>query len=85
MHEMDVHRLYVQNALIRKDFVMHDLVRDMRLVAFDLDGTLIDSVPDLAAALDAALGDQDMAPVGDSSAIKASRMFHSSGTVQSKA
>jgi phosphoglycolate phosphatase len=65
MHEMDVHRLYVQNALIRKDFVMHDLVRDMRLVAFDLDGTLIDSVPDLAAALDAALGDQDMAPVGE--------------------
>lgn len=43
---------------------MHPLLHDIQLVAFDLDGTLIDSVPDLAAAVDAMLLDLDLAPVG---------------------
>lgn len=44
---------------------MHALIRDIEMVAFDLDGTLIDSVPDLAVAVDAALEDQGLAPVGE--------------------
>ncbi len=36
----------------------------VKLVAFDLDGTLIDSVPDLAAAIDATLEEQGQQPVG---------------------
>ncbi|MCA0974852.1 phosphoglycolate phosphatase [Halomonas denitrificans] len=36
-----------------------------QLVAFDLDGTLIDSVPDLAAAVDAALLDVDLPVAGE--------------------
>ena len=32
---------------------------------FDLDGTLVDSVPDLAAAVDAMLSDQQCSPVGE--------------------
>jgi len=35
------------------------------LVIFDLDGTLIDSVPDIAVAVDAALAELDLAPVGE--------------------
>lgn len=34
---------------------MHRLLEGVALVAFDLDGTLIDSVPDLAVAVDASL------------------------------
>ena len=36
---------------------MHRMLEGIALVAFDLDGTLIDSVPDLAIAVDAALGE----------------------------
>lgn len=45
---------------------MHPILNDIRLVAFDLDGTLVDSVPDLAAAVDAALAEIDLAPRGES-------------------
>lgn len=41
------------------------LLRGIRLVVFDLDGTLIDSVPDLAAAVDAMLRELDMPAAGD--------------------
>jgi phosphoglycolate phosphatase len=34
---------------------MHPLLDDVQLVAFDLDGTLVDSVPDMAMAVDAAM------------------------------
>lgn len=42
----------------------HPALDDIQLVAFDLDGTLIDSVPDLAAAIDATLEEQGQRPVG---------------------
>ncbi|PMR71538.1 phosphoglycolate phosphatase [Halomonas heilongjiangensis] len=44
---------------------MHPLLDGIRVVAFDLDGTLIDSVPDLAVAVDAALVDLGLAPAGE--------------------
>ncbi|WFF43199.1 phosphoglycolate phosphatase [Salinicola endophyticus] len=44
---------------------MLPLLDDIRLIAFDLDGTLIDSVPDLAAAVDAMLGDLTWPPAGE--------------------
>ncbi len=44
---------------------MLPLLDDIRLIAFDLDGTLIDSVPDLAAAVDAMLGDLAWPPAGE--------------------
>lgn len=44
---------------------MHALLSDIRLLAFDLDGTLVDSVPDLAAAVDAALADLGLAAPGE--------------------
>ncbi|TDO08714.1 MULTISPECIES: phosphoglycolate phosphatase [Halomonas] len=45
---------------------MHRILHDIRLITFDLDGTLVDSVPDLAMAVDAALADLDLAPPGES-------------------
>ncbi|SDM77457.1 phosphoglycolate phosphatase [Franzmannia pantelleriensis] len=44
---------------------MHPLLQGVKLVAFDLDGTLVDSVPDLAAAVDAALADDGLSPRGE--------------------
>lgn len=44
---------------------MHPLLTDIRLVAFDLDGTLVDSVPDMAAAVDAALIDVELPLAGE--------------------
>ncbi|MGO2056390.1 MAG: HAD hydrolase-like protein, partial [Halomonadaceae bacterium] len=35
--------------------VLHSALKGKRLIAFDLDGTLIDSVPDLAVAVAGAL------------------------------
>ncbi|WP_244516254.1 phosphoglycolate phosphatase [Halomonas daqiaonensis] len=44
---------------------MHPILDGIELVAFDLDGTLIDSVPDLALAVDAALADLGLPPPGE--------------------
>lgn len=44
---------------------MHPILEGVELVAFDLDGTLIDSVPDLAIAVDAALAELGLAAVGE--------------------
>ena len=44
---------------------MHPILDDIRLVTFDLDGTLIDSVPDLAIAVDAALAELGLAAAGE--------------------
>ncbi|MCI0508671.1 phosphoglycolate phosphatase [Chromohalobacter marismortui] len=43
----------------------HPALEGIRLVVFDLDGTLIDSVPDLAAAVDGALRDMMLPEVGE--------------------
>ncbi|RKR02649.1 phosphoglycolate phosphatase [Kushneria sinocarnis] len=43
---------------------MHAPLKDMALVCWDLDGTLIDSAPDLATALDAVLAERGLAPAG---------------------
>lgn len=43
---------------------MHPLLDDVQLVAFDLDGTLMDSLPDMAVAVDAAMRQLGMAAPG---------------------
>lgn len=43
---------------------MHPCLDAIRLVALDLDGTLIDSVPDLAAAVDVMLIERELSPAG---------------------
>lgn len=44
---------------------MHSILSGVRLAAFDLDGTLIDSVPDLADAVDLALADRGLPAAGE--------------------
>ncbi|PXX99769.1 phosphoglycolate phosphatase [Halomonas sp. LBP4] len=44
---------------------MHRLLEGVSLVAFDLDGTLIDSVPDLAVAVDASLVELGLPVAGE--------------------
>ncbi|KAA0012509.1 phosphoglycolate phosphatase [Billgrantia pellis] len=44
---------------------MHPMLADIRLICFDLDGTLVDSVPDLSAAVDAVLADFELPPAGE--------------------
>lgn len=43
---------------------MHPLIAQAKLLAYDLDGTLIDSVPDLAHAVDNVLMDLNREPTG---------------------
>ena len=43
---------------------MHPALDHIALVVFDLDGTLIDSAPDLATAVDAVLGERGLPPAG---------------------
>ncbi|MCK0769941.1 phosphoglycolate phosphatase [Chromohalobacter canadensis] len=47
---------------------IHPALEGIQLVVFDLDGTLIDSVPDLAAAVDSALRDMALPEVGEAAA-----------------
>ena len=51
-------------------------LRDIRLVILDLDGTMIDSVPDLDIALNGMLGDLNLPPVD----VPSIRMFVGKGT-----
>ncbi len=43
----------------------HPALRGIKMVAFDLDGTLIDSVPDLANAIDRMLVDEGLTALGE--------------------
>jgi phosphoglycolate phosphatase len=43
---------------------LHPALTDIALVVFDLDGTLIDSAPDLAVAVDATLAERNLGPAG---------------------
>ncbi|EPC00964.1 hypothetical protein L861_15515 [Litchfieldella anticariensis FP35 = DSM 16096] len=45
---------------------MHPILSGIHLVTFDLDGTLIDSVPDLAVAVGLALADEGLPEPGES-------------------
>ncbi len=44
---------------------MHAILDDIRLISFDLDGTLVDSVPDLAVAVDASLAECGLPAAGE--------------------
>ena len=44
---------------------MHTILQDKRLIAFDLDGTLIDSVPDLTVAVQSALTEVGLTAPGE--------------------
>lgn len=44
---------------------LHPHLKGVRLLAFDLDGTLIDSVPDLAMAVDLTLAELDLPAAGE--------------------
>ncbi|MGY6563637.1 phosphoglycolate phosphatase [Halomonas sp. KM-1] len=44
---------------------MHPILNDIRLISFDLDGTLVDSVPDLAVAVDASLAECGLSTAGE--------------------
>ncbi|MGI2029345.1 hypothetical protein ACTL6P_04220 [Endozoicomonas acroporae] len=46
----------------------HPFLNNLSLVMYDLDGTLVESVPDLAAALDKMLLDMGMPAAGKSKA-----------------
>ncbi|WP_043530399.1 phosphoglycolate phosphatase [Litchfieldella xinjiangensis] len=44
---------------------MHPVLKGIRLVGFDLDGTLVDSVPDLTVAVDTVLSECNLPPQGE--------------------
>lgn len=45
--------------------LLHPQLQGVRLLAFDLDGTLVDSVPDLAMAVDLTLAELDLPAAGE--------------------
>lgn len=44
---------------------MHPILKGIRLISFDLDGTLVDSVPDLAVAVDTSLDELGLPAAGE--------------------